>query len=332
MSNTPKLVTVFGGSGFAGRYIVRALAKRGYRIRVAVRRPDLAGFLQPLGNVGQIQFVQANLRYPASVESACEGADVVVNLVGILSEHGKQKFDVVQGDGAKAVATAAKNAGASLVHVSSLSSDKDSKSLYAQSKAKGEAAVRRIMGDAVIMRPSIMFGPEDEFFNTFALYSQLSMVLPAIGWGKTRFQPVYVGDVAEAVALAVDGKAEAGQNYELGGPMIATFKECLETMLEVINRRRLIVPLPWWVSRLMGRILGFFGRVFGLLAKPILTLDHVYLLETDNVVSDEAKASGLTLGGLGIQPSTMKAILPSYLVRFRPNGQYGGQHIAESND
>lgn len=328
MSTTPKLVTVFGGSGFAGRYVVRALAKRGYRVRVAVRRPDLAGFLQPLGNVGQIQFVQANLRFPASVESACEGADVVVNLVGILSEYGKQTFDTVQGDGAKTVAVATKNAGASLVHVSSLSSDKNAKSLYAQSKAEGEAAIRQVMKDAVIMRPSIMFGPEDDFFNKFALYCQLSMVLPAIGWGKTRFQPVYVADVAEAVALAVDGKAKKGKTYELGGPEVATFKQCLETMLEAINRRRLIVPLPWWLSRLMGRVLGFFGRVFGLLSSPILTLDHVYLLESDNIVSDEADAQSLTLQGLGIQPSTMQAILPSYLVRFRPNGQYGGQHIA----
>ncbi len=328
MSTTPKLVTVFGGSGFAGRYVVRALAKRGYRIRVAVRRPDLAGFLQPLGNVGQIQFVQANLRFPESVARACEGADVVVNLVGILSEYGKQTFSVVQNEGAKTVAEAAKAVGASMVHLSSLSSDFQSKSAYAKSKAKGEAAVLRVMPDAVIMRPSVMFGPEDEFFNKFALMAQLSMVLPAIGWGKTKLQPVYVADVAEAIALAVDGKTKTGRAYELGGPEVATFRECLEIMLKVINRKRMILPLPWWISQLMGRWFGLFGRVFGLLSSPILTLDHVYLLEEDNVVSNEAKISGLTLEGLGIQPSTMNAILPSYLVRFQPHGQYGGQHIA----
>ncbi len=327
-ATTSKLVTIFGGSGFVGRHIVASLAKRGYRVRVAVRRPDLAFHLQPLGNFGQIQFVQANLRYPASVENACAGSDMVVNLVGILSEYGNQKFDAVQSDGAGSVAEAAKNAGASLVHVSSLSSDKESHSLYAQSKASGEVAVREVMPGAVIMRPSIIFGPEDDFFNKFAVYSQLSMVLPAIGWGMTRFQPVYVGDVAEAVARAVDGNAEAGKTYELGGPEVVTFKECLEIMLEVINRRRFILPLPWWLSRLMGRVLGLFGRVFGLLSSPVLTLDHVNLLETDNVVTQEAEERSLTLQGLGIQPSTMKAVLPSYLVRFKPNGQYGGQRIA----
>ncbi len=323
MSNAPKskLVTVFGGSGFVGRHVVRALAKRGYRVRVAVRRPDLAGHLQPLGNVGQIQFVQANLRYSWSVEQACDGADIVVNLVGILFESGKQKFESVQHFGASAIADAAKRAGAKLVHLSALGADVESTSNYAKSKAEGENAVLRIMPEAIIMRPSIIFGPEDGFFNMFAGLTQFSPVLPAIGGGNTRFQPVYVGDVAEAVALAVDGKARSGTIYELGGPEVATFRQCLEVILETIGRTRVIISLPWWMARLMGRVMS-------LLPNPMLTLDQVKLLESDNVVSDDAVDKGLTLEGLGIQPTTMNAILPAYLVRFKPHGQYGDKNIA----
>ncbi len=315
-NNSGKLVTVFGGSGFVGRYVVRALAKRGHQVRVAVRRPDLAGHLQPLGGVGQIQFVQSNLRFPESVAHACEGADTVINLVGILAENGRQKFGSVQADGAKAVAEAAENAGAKLVHISSLSADNDSLSRYAQSKAGGEAAVIQAIPDAIIIRPSVVFGPEDGFFNKFAALSLFTPVLPAIGGGKSLLQPVYVVDVAEAIARAVDGEAQSAAIYELGGPDVISFRQAYEVMLKAINRKRVIMSLPWWLARIYGRILG-------LLPKPLLTLDQVRLLQSDNVVSSKAETDGHTLQGLGIQPTNMSAILPSYLVRYRPHGQYG---------
>ncbi len=314
--NASRLVTVFGGSGFVGRYVVRALARRGYRVRVAVRRPDLAGHLQPLGDVGQIQLVQANLRYRNSVASACKGADVVINLVGILSENGKQKFDIVQAEGAKVVALEAFDAKAKLIHVSSLSAEKESPSLYAQSKAQGEAAVREILPDAIIMRPSIVFGPEDDFFNRFAAITLFTPVLPAIGGGKNLLQPVYVMDVAEAIAKAVDGDARPGTVYELGGPDVITFREAYEVMLDAINRKRFIITMPWWMARIAGSVLG-------LMPKPFLTLDQVKLLQNDNVVSPEAGTQKRDLQSLGIQPTNMKAILSSYLVRFKPHGQYG---------
>jgi uncharacterized protein YbjT (DUF2867 family) len=323
MPNPPKskLVTIFGGSGFLGRHVVQALAKRGYRIRVAVRRPDLAGHLQPLGNVGQIQFIQANLRYRWSVDRACQGADIIINLVGILAERGNQKFDAIQAYGAAAVAEAAKLAGAKLVHVSSLGADSESLSLYAQSKANGEKAVQGIMSDAIIMRPSIIFGPEDGFSNMFATMAQLSPVLPAIGGGTTKFQPVYVGDAAEAIALAVDGKARPGTVYELGGPRVATFKNCLEIISKAVGRSRMIVSVPWWMAKIMGRMTGWMPGA------PI-TLDQVILLQSDNIVSSEAEKQDLTLEGLGIQAKTMEAVLPAYLVRFKPHGQYGDKRAA----
>lgn len=323
MPNTSKskLVTIFGGSGFVGRHVVRALAKRGYRIRVAVRRPDLAFHLQPLGNVGQIQFIQANLRYRWSVERACEGADVVINLAGILTESGKQKFDAVQIFGAGAVADAAKAAGAKLVHVSSLSGNSESPSKYAQSKAGGEQAVRKILPEAIIMRPSIIFGPEDGFFNKFAAMAQISPVLPVFGGGETKFQPVYVCDLAEAIALGVDGKAEAGANYEIGGSQIVTFRQCVESVIKAIGRNNVIISLPWWLAKITAKMTGWIPGA------PI-TLDQVNLLQSDNIVSSEAEKQGLTLAGLGIQAKTISAILPAYLVRFKPHGQYGNKRIA----
>ncbi len=317
-----KLVTVFGGSGFIGRHVVHALAKRGYRIRVAVRRPDLAGHLQPLGNVGQIQFIQANLRYRWSVERACEGADIVINLVGILAESGKQKFDAIQTYGAASIAEAAKSAGAKLVHISSLSADSESLSSYAQSKAEGEKLVQKTIPDAIIMRPSIVFGPEDGFFNMLATMAQLLPVLPAIGGGATKFQPVYVGDVAEAIALAVDGKAQSGAIYELGGPKISTFKQCLEIVSTAVGRDRAIASIPWWIAKIMSKMTGWMPGA------PI-TSDQVKLLQSDYVVSNVAEKQGLTLNGLGIQAKTMEATMPAYLVRFKPNGQYGTKHAAQ---
>jgi uncharacterized protein YbjT (DUF2867 family) len=315
VTEVPKLVTIFGGAGFIGRHVVRALAKRGYRIRVAVRRPDLAGHVQPLGNVGQIQAVQANVRVRWSVDRAVEGADHVINLVGILYEAGRQRFNAVQDFGARAVAEAARAANAKLTHGSALGASLDSPSLYAQTKARGERAVLETLPDAVIFRPSIVFGPEDGFFNRFAEMARLSPVLPLIGGGHTRFQPVFVGDVAEAYARSVDGEVAGGRIYELGGPQVLTFRECMEEMLEVIDRKRLLVSIPWWVA-------GIQGSILGLLPKPPLTRDQVVLLRSDNVVSTEAEAEGRTLASLGVQPQSTAAILPSYLWRYRPAGQF----------
>lgn len=312
---TPKLVTVFGGSGFLGRHVVRALARRGYNIRVACRNPNLAGHLQPLGNVGQIQAVQANLRHRWSVDRAVAGADCVINLVGILYESHKQRFGAVQEFGARAVAEAARAAGANLVHVSAIGADEQSGSDYARTKGLAEKAVRETVPGAVIFRPSIVFGPEDGFFNKFAELARWSPFLPLIGGGHTRFQPVYVGDVAEAVALAVDGKAEGGKTYELGGPEVFTFRQLMEEMLSTIGRKRILVPLPWMVAR----INAFF---LGMLPKPLLTSDQVKLLRHDNVVSDAAVAERRTLQGLGIKPRAAEAILPTYLWRFRVTGQF----------
>ena len=314
VTQIPPLVTVFGGSGFLGRHVVQALARRGYRIRVACRRPDLAGHLQPLGNVGQIQPVQANLRARWSVDRAVAGADHVVNLVAILHESGRQRFDAIHSFGARAVAEAARAAGASLVHVSAIGADAKSPAHYARSKAAGEQAVQETLPDAVIFRPSIMFGPEDGFFNRFATMARYTPALPLIGGGHTRFQPVYVADVAEAIARAVDGEV-AGGIYELGGPEALTFRECMERMLATIDRKRWLVPVPWFIARLQGAILG-------LLPSPLLTSDQVKLLETDNVVSAEAERDGRTLAGLGIRPKSIESILPSYLWTYRPAGQF----------
>ena len=311
----PQLVTVYGGSGFVGRHVVRALAKRGFRVRVAVRRPDLTHHLQPLGNVGQIQAVQANLRYPASVHAAARGANHLVNLVGILAESGAQSFDAVQREGAGAVAEAAREVGAGLTHVSAIGADAESASDYARTKGMAERAVLETVPDATVLRPSIVFGPEDDFFNRFGAMARLSPVLPLIGGGRTRFQPVYVGDVAEAVARSVEGRAEAGATYELGGPDVATFRECLERMLAAIDRRRALVSLPFGLAS--------FGAKFAqYMPGAPLRPDQVLLLKRDNVVSEAAKERGHTLDGLGITPTAMSAIIPTYLVRFRPYGQY----------
>ncbi|SIT54303.1 NADH dehydrogenase (Ubiquinone) 1 alpha subcomplex [Mesorhizobium prunaredense] len=312
---TPKLVVVFGGSGFVGRHVVRALARRGYRIRVACRRPDLAGHLQPLGNVGQIQPVQANIRVRWSVDRAVQGADHVVNLVAILHESGRQKFTPVHEFGARAVAEAARAVGAGLTHISALGTDLNAQSEYARTKALGEKAVLETIEDAVILRPSINFGPEDSFFNRFASMARYSPVLPLIGGGRTKFQPVYVGDVAEAVARSVDGKVQGGRIYELGGPQVLTFKQCMQEMLAMIDRKRLLVSVPWWVANMQASILG-------LLPNPLLTKDQVLQLREDNIVSDAAIRENRTLAGLDIQPQSIGSILPSYLWRYRPAGQF----------
>ncbi|MGN6303286.1 MAG: complex I NDUFA9 subunit family protein [Mesorhizobium sp.] len=312
---TPPLVVVFGGSGFLGRHVVRALARRGYRVRAACRRPDLAGHLQPLGNVGQIQPVQANVRVRWSVDNAVRGAAHVVNLVGILHESGRQRFGAVHTFGARAVAEAARAVGAGMTHVSALGADAQSASAYQRSKALGEKAVLETLPDAVIFRPSVAFGPEDTFFNRFANMARYSPVLPLIGGGETKFQPVYVVDIAEAIARAVDGQVAGGRAYELGGPQVLTFRQCMEELLAVVDRKRMLVPVPWWLANLQASILG-------MLPKPLLTRDQVAQLREHNVVSDKADKEGRTLAGLGIQPQALGTILPSYLWRFRAAGQF----------
>jgi NADH dehydrogenase len=321
ITETPKLVTIFGASGFIGRHLVRALAKRGYRIRAAVRRPDLAGHLQPLGNVGQIMPMQANLRYRWSVDRAVEGADHVVNLVGILNKSGRQTFSALHGFGARAVAEAARGAGAGLTHLSAIGADRNSPSAYARSKAEGERAVFETVKDAVVFRPSIVFGPEDHFFNRFAAMARYSPFLPLIGGGETRFEPVYVGDVAEAIARSVDGGLKGGTVYELGGPEVLTFRQCMEEMLRVIERKRLLVNMPWSIARMQASVLG-------LLPKPLLTTDQVIQLGIDNVVSEKAKKEGRTLEGIGIVGETVGTVLPGYLWRYRVAGQFTRNVVA----
>lgn len=314
-SNIDTLVTVFGGSGFLGRHVVRVLARRDFRVRAAVRRPDLAGHLQPLGRVGQIHAVQANVRYPGSIEAAVRDADVVINLAGVLFERGRQSFQSVQAEGAAAIARAAAERGARMIHVSALGADAQSASLYAQTKAAGEAAVREVLPGAIIVRPSIMFGPEDDFFNRFAAMARMAPMLPLVGGGATRFQPVFVADVAEAVARAVEGKLKPGAPYELGGPDVRTFKELMEFVLATIERRRLLVPVPFKLAELMAFFLQY-------MPKPMLTPDQVKLLQSDNVVSEEAMKDGRTLEGIGIDPTSMAVVVPSYLWRFRRTGQF----------
>ncbi len=309
------LVTIFGGSGFLGRYVVRVLARRGYRIKVAVRRPDLAGYLQPLGRVGQIHAVQANLRYPDSVKAAAHGADVVINLVGILFERGRQRFRQVHAEGAGHVAAAAAEGGARMLHVSAIGADADSRAAYARSKRAAEEAVLSATPSATIFRPSVMFGPEDEFFNRFAAMATLSPALPLIGGGGARFQPVYVDDVANAIAAGADGLTRPGVIYELGGPAVLTLRQVFEFTLATIERKRLLVPVPFAVAKAIGAVAQF-------LPSPPITPDQVELLRYDNVVSEAAKRERRTLDDLGVAPTAVEAIAPSYLWRFRKTGQF----------
>lgn len=315
-SNSETLVTIFGGSGFLGRYLVRALAKRDYRIRVAVRRPELAGHLQPLGRVGQIHAVQANIRNAESVAAALRGAEIAINLVGIMAESGAQRFDAVQGAGAATVAQTAAASGARMIHVSAIGADLNSASRYARSKAAGEAAVFKAAPEATIFRPSVVFGPEDDFTNRFAAMARMLPVMPLIGGGITRFQPVYVADVATAIADAADRKTKPGAIYELGGPEVLSLRDIFRIVLDVTDRKRPLVPLPFGLARLQSVLTQFAP------APLTLTPDQVALLRADNVVSDSATAAGLTLEGLGITPDSLEAIAPQYLWRFRPAGQF----------
>jgi uncharacterized protein YbjT (DUF2867 family) len=309
-------VTVFGGAGFIGRYVVRALALRGARVRVACRRPEEAMRLKPMGDVGQIAPVAANLRDDASVAAAVAGADAVVNLVGLLYERGKQTFHAVHVDGAARIAAAAKAAGvARLVQMSAIGAAPDSPGLYGRTKAAGEDAVREAFPGATILRPSVVFGPEDEFFNLFASLARISPVLPLIGGGHTKFQPVHVCDVAEAVARCLADPVTAGKIYELGGPATYSFRELLEYVLAQTGRKRLLVPAPFCAMA----VEAFFfelGAKNPLFPKPLLTRDQVNMLKRDNVVADGAA----TFADLGIAPTALEVIAPSYLARYRRAG------------
>ena len=313
-----RLVTIYGGSGFVGRYIARRLAREGWRVRVAVRRPNEAVFVRPYGVVGQVEPVFCNIRDDVSVAQVMAGADAVVNCVGILNESGANGFDAVQAEGAARIARLSAEQGvARLVHLSALGADADSASDYARTKAEGEAAVQEHRPDAVILRPSIIFGPEDQFFNRFAGMTRMGPVLPLVG-ADTRFQPVYVDDVAQAAVKGVTGAAAPGV-YELGGPEAATFRELMTRMLGVIHRRRIIVGLPFWVARIMAAGFDLVQFVtMGLISNGVLTRDQVKNLRSDNVVSEGAKG----LGDLGITPVSMGSVMPDYLWRFRPSGQY----------
>jgi uncharacterized protein YbjT (DUF2867 family) len=316
--NMAGLVTIFGGSGFVGTQIVQLLARNGHRIRVAVRRPDLAHHLRPLGDVGQIQPVQANIRNADSIARAVKGADIVINLVGIGFERGNQRFDLVNHRGAGAIAAAARAAGAThFVHMSAIGADAGSESLYARSKGLGEAAVQQAFPEAIIMRPSLIFGQGDGFFNLMASLNRLFPAMPLIG-GQTRFQPVYVGDVAEAFAGAAEGKVKIGRTYELGGPEVESYKALLERVQHETGQIRPLLPLSPGIAKLLALPLS-------LLPTPLLTADQVALLQVDNVVSEAAVKEKRTLAAFGIAPTPMTAILPSYLWRFRKNGQFDRQ-------
>ena len=314
MSN---LVTIFGGSGFVGRYIARRMAKEGWRVRVAVRRPNDALFVRPYGVVGQVEPVFCNIRDDESVRAVTKGADVVVNCVGVLAEDGKNTFDAVQAEGAGRVARiAAEESVQRLVQISAIGADADSDSEYAQSKAEGEEAVLAAFPTAMILRPSIVFGPEDEFFNRFASMTRFGPVLPVVG-ADTKFQPVYVDDVAQAAVKGILGQAEPGI-YELGGPEVRTFRELMNEMLSVIHRKRMVLNIPFFAAGIMAKLMEL-GQTISLGLVPAqLTTDQVANLRNDNVVSEGAK----TLADLGIEPTTIASVLPSYLWRFRPSGQY----------
>ena len=310
------LVTVFGGSGFLGKHVVRALVKDGWRVRVPLRSPHTAQELKVIGDVGQVQLMQANIRFPQSVERAVEGSDAVINLVALLFEAGKQNFESVHVRGAETLANAAKAAGIhNVVQVSAIGADIDSDSDYARTKAEAEAAIRAAVPSADIMRPSILFGAEDDFFNRFASMAQFVPALPLIGGGETKMQPVYAGDVAQAIAKVV-GQGTSGKIYELGGPQSYSFKELMQFMLETIDRKRFLLPVPWFAANMMG----FMGEISGYapFLEPFLTRDQVKNLKVDNVVADEA----LGFSDLGIKLETMETIVPTYIARYRKYGQF----------
>ena len=319
---TGKLAVVFGGSGFVGRNVVRELARRGWRVRVAVRRPHLAQFLRPMGAVGQIQLKQCNVRYRPSVEDALIGADAVINLVGLLFQNGRQEFNSVQAMGSATIAKLAADAGVkSFVQLSAIGADSASESLYARSKGEGERAVCDAIPIATILRPSIVFGAEDSFFNKFATMASFSPMLPLVGGGQSKFQPVYVDDLADAICAALERPEAAGKTYEIGGPRSYSFRELMELMLSETGQRRVLVPIPFLVASWIGFVAQIIGRLPFM--EPLLTQDQVKLLKHDNVV-DMSGAVG-TIADLGVEPHTVESVLPSYMVRYRRYGQFAEQ-------
>ena len=319
---TGKLAVVFGGSGFVGRNVVRELARRGWRVRVAVRRPHLAQFLRPMGAVGQIQLKQCNVRYRPSVEDALIGADAVINLVGLLFQNGRQEFNSVQAMGSATIAKLAADAGVTtFVQLSAIGADSASESLYARSKGEGERAVCDAIPTATILRPSIVFGAEDSFFNKFATMASFSPMLPLVGGGQSKFQPVYVDDLADAICAALERPEAAGKTYEIGGPRSYSFRELMELMLSETGQRRVLVPIPFLVASWIGFVAQIIGRLPFM--EPLLTQDQVKLLKHDNVV-DMSGAVG-TIADLGVEPHTVESVLPSYMVRYRRYGQFAEQ-------
>jgi uncharacterized protein YbjT (DUF2867 family) len=314
MNDNDRLITVFGASGFIGRYVVRALAKAGYRVRAAVRNPGTANFLRPMGHVGQIQIVQANVRVAATIDNALEDAWGVINLVGVLVEQGA-RFGPLHAKAPQMIAELARRRGLeAMVHVSALGAREDSPSLYQRTKALGESAVKHAFPQAVILRPSLVFGPEDEFFNRFAAIARLSPVLPLFGGGATRFQPVFCADVGAAALAAAHNPRHWGTTFELGGPIVYSFRQLMEEILKVTDRKRLLLPLPWMAAEAVAAGVSLVP------VKPLITSDQIKQLRQDNVLSH---APGIgALADLGIAPRTLEAELPSYLWRFRKSGQF----------
>ncbi|MCZ7674837.1 MAG: complex I NDUFA9 subunit family protein [Roseovarius sp.] len=324
--STAKLVTIYGGSGFVGRYIARRMARAGWRVRVAVRRPNEAMHVKPYGTVGQVEPVFCNIRDDDSVRAVMKGADAVINCVGTFERRGRNSFDAIQHEGAGRIARIAAEEGvARLVHISAIGADPQARSLYGQSKGRGEAAILAAYPGAVILRPSVVFGPEDAFFNRFAGMTRMGPVLPVVG-AATRFQPVYADDVAAAAEMGAEGRAAPGI-YELGGPEVATFRELMQRMLRVIQRRRLIVNIPFWIAGILGWVMEIVQTVSLGLIPAQITRDQAKSLRSDNVVSEGAKG----FADLGIAPVALETVLPDYLWRFRHDGQYADIKASAAN-
>ncbi|MBO6784426.1 MAG: complex I NDUFA9 subunit family protein [Alphaproteobacteria bacterium] len=318
-------VTVFGGSGFLGRYVVERLADRDAVVRVGVRDPEAAKHLKPLGQVGQVNPVACDIRDEAAVRAAVDGADAVINLVGILAERGRQTFKALHVDAPATIARAAADAGCkAMVQVSAIGASRTALSEYSRSKAAGEEAVREAFPDATIVRPSVIFGPEDGFFNLFGGLARVAPALPLYGGGETRFQPVYVADVADAIVAALADPGAAGKIYEVGGPRVYTFAELMELLLEEIRRDRLLVPLPFFAGDILAGLLEIPPKLVRFLPNPPVTRDSMKSLREDNVVADDA----LTLADLGISPTAVESILPTYVHRYRKGGRIGRTPIA----
>ncbi|MCZ2327958.1 complex I NDUFA9 subunit family protein [Bartonella sp. F02] len=316
----PKLITVFGGSGFVGRYVVEALTKRGYRVRIAVRRPQKAYYMLQIGEVGQTQMLQTDVKHRASVARALMGADAAIFLPGSLTQTSRSNFKKIQIDGTQNVSELAAQAGIPLIHMSTLIANENASLFYARAKFLSEQIVQNTHPEAVIMRSSIIFGAEDCFFNTLANLARFLPIMPLFGGGQSKFQPVYVGDIAKFIIHALEGHVLSGKTYDLGGPQVVTFQNILENIFKIIYRQKIIVPMPFAVGLTIGSFLGVIGKLP--LLSPVITADQIRFLQMNNIVSQEAIDNGYTLEGIGITPKTMAAILPNYLWRFRPQGQF----------